>query len=201
MFAAATSLSVQNRRGATSQRHAFGSDRAPAAVGAACRCGYLSGDAGDERHLPPPLPTVHRVATSGGLSALSHHRRSVSAGKWNGRTGTKDVCVGRWQAWMTENLLSIRQLEPDTPTQKRWRNRKRHWHQPIRRQYVDASLSLLLWCGGELDIRGFTLVPSSGSYGELHRWNGKDQTIPQKMCSSGPAPSLPSCLTPSTISI
>lgn len=100
MLAATTSLSVQNRRGATSKRHAFVSelplwDRAPASVGAACRCGYLSGDAGDERHLPPPLPTVHRLATSGGLSALSHQGRSVSAGKWNGRTGTKDVCVGR----------------------------------------------------------------------------------------------------------
>lgn len=70
---------------------------------------------------------------------------------------------------MTEKLLSIRQLELDTQTQKTGRNRKRHWHQPIRRGYVAASLSLLLWWGAELDIRDFTLVPTTGRYGELHR--------------------------------
>lgn len=91
---------VQNRRGDTSERQDFGSElslpgRAPAAVGADCWYGYLSSDAGDKRHLPPLLPTVHRVASSSFLSALSHEGRLVSAGKWNGRTGTKDVCVRR----------------------------------------------------------------------------------------------------------
>lgn len=90
---------VQNRRD-TSKRQTFGSElslsgRAPAAVGADCWYGYLSSDAGDKRHLPPLLPTVHRVASSSVLSALSHQGRLVSAGKWNGRTGTKDVCVRR----------------------------------------------------------------------------------------------------------
>lgn len=91
---------VQNRRGETSKRPAFGSElslsgRAPAAVGGGGGSGYLSSDAGDERHLPPLLPTVHRVASSSVLSALSHQRRLGSAGMWTGRTGTKDVCVGR----------------------------------------------------------------------------------------------------------
>lgn len=63
-------------------------------MGVNCWEGYLSSDASDKSHLPRRLlVAIHRGTSVSVFAALSHLRGLMSAGKLNGRTDTKDVCV------------------------------------------------------------------------------------------------------------